>query len=162
MRTLQFERVYHNDSVTGKNDHFGALLFDEDGSIVRTHGGEVWLYTGSSVANEWTSNVRLFDPLTLEARPKSVELTPRGGDTWATIHLAIQVTDSLIAAFYTLVDSWLGGLTDLFPAVFRVFHVVRGWGFSDSRLVSRPGNSSTYSFNFGQDRFCGGRPGKWL
>lgn len=98
--STRLKRVYHNDSVTGGNDHFGTLLFDPDGRMVKW-GNKTWIYTGSKVEDDWVSNVRGFDPVTLEAGPKSRVLTPVEGENWASIHLAIRVDSELYVVFYS-------------------------------------------------------------
>ena len=75
----RLRRVYHNDSVTGENDHFGTLLFDVDGHMVKGAGNSTWIYTGSRIEGGWVSNVRVFEPGSLETGPRSRVPTPLGG-----------------------------------------------------------------------------------
>lgn len=98
--TERLQRVYHDDSVTGVNDHFGSLLFAPDGRPV-VDGGKTWLYTGSLVEGKWVSSARPFDLATLQAGPKTRVLSTADGEEWATIHLALKVTQSLYVAFYS-------------------------------------------------------------
>ena len=99
--STRLKRVYYNDCVTGKNDHFGTLLFDPEGRIVKVGDNQTWLYTGSRVEEGWASYARLFDLVTLEAEPKTMILTPETEESWASVHLAIQVDPSLYVLFYS-------------------------------------------------------------
>ena len=98
---VRLERIEHHDRLTGQKDHFGNLLFDTDGRLVRNDGHMTWMYTGALQENKWVSYAREFNLDTLEVSDRTQVLTPIAGDEWASIHLVIRVTDDFFVAFYS-------------------------------------------------------------
>ncbi|REJ90557.1 MAG: hypothetical protein DWQ34_17065 [Planctomycetota bacterium] len=99
--TVRLERIEHHDRLTGEKDHFGNLLFDTDGKLVRHDGHKTWMYTGALQEGKWTSYAREFDLDTLEVAERSQVLMPIEGDKWASIHLVIRVAEDFYLAFYS-------------------------------------------------------------
>jgi hypothetical protein len=101
---LRFELVYHNDTLSGRNDHFGCLLFDADSRLALHNGTKTWLYTGSLIdakKNKWAGYVREFDIETLSVGPRKALLSPVDDEKWTAIHLAVQAADNLYVIFYS-------------------------------------------------------------
>lgn len=100
---VRLERVAHKDSLTGPNDHFGCLLFDSSGALVKHAENKTWLYTGGLVDGQWNSFVREFDLASLRVGPRRLVLSPPKDKPkrWATIHLVVKAADDLFVAFYS-------------------------------------------------------------
>lgn len=98
-----WEQVDHHDCLTGPNDHFGCLLYDVQGHLVRFAApvAKTWLYTGALVDGRWVSFVREFDLETLKVEPRRQILEVQPGDNWATVHLAIRVCGDLTVVFFS-------------------------------------------------------------
>lgn len=99
--SVTLEQVYQNDSLTGPQDHFGCLLFDPGGRLVRHDGNKTWMYTGAYVDSHWVSFVREFNLDTLQVGPRTLVLPAQSGDLWATVHTAIQVRPDLTLTFFS-------------------------------------------------------------
>jgi hypothetical protein len=98
---VRFERVFHTDSLTGENDHFGCLLTDAEGRVVRENGSQTWLYSGSNSAEGWDSRIRQFDLASHKCGATTRILYPQTDEQWATVHLVIQVFPAVCVAFYS-------------------------------------------------------------
>lgn len=99
--SVTLEQVFHDDSLTGPQDHFGCLLFDPAGRLVRHDGNKTWMYTGDFIDSRWVSFAREFDLDTLQVGPRSLVLPAQPGDLWGTIHTAIQVRPGLTLTFFS-------------------------------------------------------------
>ena len=97
---MKLKQVFHHDHLTGKNDHFGALLFDANGHLAKHNSNKTWLYTGAKIG-QWKSFVREFDLDTLKATQRTKVLEPQPSDRWASVHLAIKVQEDLFVLFYS-------------------------------------------------------------
>jgi hypothetical protein len=99
-------QVAFHDALTGKNDHFGCLLVDTQGRVVIHAQSKVWLFTGSQPPgrhdNEgWISNVRELDLATLRAEPRRQILSVQPNERWATVHLAVRMSDGTCLLFFS-------------------------------------------------------------
>lgn len=103
LNAVTLEQVDHHDSLTGAGDHFGCLLYDTDGGLVRDgeRRNTTWLYTGALVDGKWVSFARRFDLTTLKVEPRRQILDVQPGDKWATVHLAVQVGPELTVLFFS-------------------------------------------------------------
>ena len=97
---VKLQRVLHHDQVTGTNDHFGALLFDGNGHLVKHDGNKTWLYCGAK-EEKWVSFVREFNLDTLKAKPRKKVLSTYRNDRWASVHLAVKVAEDFYVLFYS-------------------------------------------------------------
>tara|TARA_B100001123_G_scaffold346803_1_gene395465 strand:+ start:1386 stop:2369 length:984 start_codon:yes stop_codon:yes gene_type:complete len=97
---VKLKRVLHHDHVTGTNDHFGALLFDGNGHLVKHDGNKTWLYCGAK-EEKWVSFVREFNLDTLKAKPRIKVLSTYKNDRWASVHLAVKVSENFFVLFYS-------------------------------------------------------------
>ena len=97
---VKLQRVLHLDQVTGANDHFGALLFDGNGHLVKHGGNKTWLYCGAK-EEKWLSFVREFNLDTLKVKPRKKVLSAYKNDRWASVHLAVKVTEDFFVLFYS-------------------------------------------------------------
>ena len=97
---VKLKRVLHHDHVTGTNDHFGALLFDGNGHLVKHDGNKTWLYCGAK-EGKWISFIREFNLDTLKAKPRKKVLTTYKNDRWASVHLAVKVAENFFVLFYS-------------------------------------------------------------
>ena len=87
---VKLKRVLHHDHVTGTNDHFGALLFDGNGHLVKHDGNKTRLYCGAK-EEKWVSFVREFNLDTLKAKPRIKVLSTNKNDRWASLHIPVNV-----------------------------------------------------------------------
>ena len=99
--SVELTLISHHDQLTGENDHFGSLLFDGNGHLLRHNESRTWLYTGGKVQGQWNSFVREFDLDTLKAGPRRRILDVYENDRWASAHLAIQAANDLVVVFYS-------------------------------------------------------------
>lgn len=97
---VKLQRVLHLDQMTGANDHFGALLFDGNGHLVKHGGNKTWLYCGAK-EEKWVSFVREFNLDTLKVKPRKKVLSTYKNDRWASVHLAVKVADDFFVLFYS-------------------------------------------------------------
>lgn len=97
---VRLRQVYHNDQVTGTNDHFGSLLFDSNGHLVKHNGNRTWLYCGAK-EGKWVSFVRELNLDTLESTPRKKIINTYQRDRWAAAHLGIKVADDLYVVFFS-------------------------------------------------------------
>ena len=97
---VKLKRVLHHDQVTGTNDHFGSLLFDGNGHLVKHDGNRTWLYCGAK-EEKWVSFVREFNLDTLKAKPRRKILSTYRNDRWASVHLAVKVGGDFFVLFYS-------------------------------------------------------------
>ena len=97
---VKLKRVLHLDQMTGTNDHFGALLFDGNGHLLRHGGNRTWLYCGAK-EDKWVSFVREFNLDTLRVKSRKKILSTYKNDRWASVHLAVKVAEGFFALFYS-------------------------------------------------------------